>query len=96
VPTYTSPEGLEEVVRSLLKDDQRRSEISRQGSRLVAREHTFDHRAAQIVNLLAPVLAGRLKDLEGRRFDRMILPVTKESPSTDSGIDAEPGIGPGG
>jgi spore maturation protein CgeB len=66
VPTYSDAEELDEVVRILLKDDERRLEISQSASRLVASQHTFSHRGSDIVAELRPLLNSRPANLEGR------------------------------
>ncbi len=68
VPTYSSPEELDAVVSGLLSDPDRRKLIGEEGSRLVAESHTFDHRARQILDLIAPLLAERDMDVDGGRF----------------------------
>jgi spore maturation protein CgeB len=65
VPTYSNAAELEDVIRSLLKDEERRSSISRAASALVLEEHTFSHRAERIIELLRPLLSGRAGDLDG-------------------------------
>jgi GT2 family glycosyltransferase len=69
VPTYSSPEELEEVVRSLLNDEQRRTEISSAASELVTRRHTFTDRAEKLADLVRSLLNGRPKDLDGAVWD---------------------------
>jgi spore maturation protein CgeB len=66
VPTYSDAEELQDIVESLLKDDERRLEISQSASRLVASKHTFSHRANDIIAELRPLLNVRPGDLEGR------------------------------
>jgi spore maturation protein CgeB len=68
VPTYGNAVELGEVVRRLLRDDERRLEISRSASRLVAENHTFAHRADELFSLVRPVLRDRYMDLDGRLF----------------------------
>ena len=71
VPTYGGAEELDSVVRSLLQDEGRRESISRAGRNLVLAEHTFARRAAQLIELLDPLLDDRCPDLEcsKRGFD---------------------------
>jgi len=66
VPVYSDPEQLEERVRALITDDDRRKAISHEAQALVAAEHTFSHRAAQMMDLIQPLLASRPLDLESR------------------------------
>jgi spore maturation protein CgeB len=65
VPTYSNAVELEDVIRSLLKDEERRAGISRAASALVLEQHTFAHRAERIIELLQPLLSGRAGDLDG-------------------------------
>jgi spore maturation protein CgeB len=65
VPTYADGDELNEVVWNLLKDGEHRREISRSASALVAREHTLERRAQDLVDLLRPLLDGRPADLDG-------------------------------
>jgi spore maturation protein CgeB len=69
VPTYTDGDELKEVVWGVLKDDEHRREISRSASGLVVREHTFERRAQEVVDLLGPLLAARPADLDGGSFE---------------------------
>jgi spore maturation protein CgeB len=65
VPTYADGDELKEVVWDILEDDTHRRELSRSASDLVAREHTFERRAQELVDLLRPLLEGRRADLDG-------------------------------
>ena len=68
VPTYDDADELERVVRELLADDDRRRRIALEGAKLVAESHTFTHRAAQLKDLLRPLLEARKKDMEGNKL----------------------------
>ena len=69
VPTYSSPDDLERVVRDIMNDTARRAKIKEEGQTLVAKEHVFTRRAEQILELIRPMLGSRLADLEGRSLD---------------------------
>jgi spore maturation protein CgeB len=64
VPTFDDAELLHEVVRALLADDDRRKRLSHEAQALVATEHTFSRRAAQIMELIRPLLNGKPLDLD--------------------------------
>ena len=68
VPVYSDPEQLEKTVRALVSDDDRRKAISHEAQTLVAGEHTFSHRAGQIMDLIQPLFASRQLDLEAGQF----------------------------
>jgi spore maturation protein CgeB len=72
VPTYSDGSELQEIVTGLLADNDRRKEIARQATALVAAEHTFSRRAEQLIGLLLPLIGDRQKDLEGGRFEMSI------------------------
>jgi spore maturation protein CgeB len=65
VPTYRDAGELGEVVRDLLGDPDRRTELARRGKAAVLGAHTFDHRVRQIVDALRPLLDGRPLDCDG-------------------------------
>ena len=69
VPTYSSPEELEHVVREIMADEHRSQKVRLEGHTLVTKEHTFTRRAEQILDLIRPLLGDRRADLEGNLFD---------------------------
>jgi spore maturation protein CgeB len=69
VPTYADGDELKEVVWDILKDSQHRSEMSRSAAQLMAREHTFERRAHEILDLLRPFLNNRPSDLGGGELE---------------------------
>lgn len=52
VATYDGQDDLRHVVDGLLADDERRRDMGRRGRELVLAEHTFAHRASQLLALL--------------------------------------------
>ena len=65
VPTYSDPNELATLVKSLLEDEERRRQISASASSLIAQHHTMDHRAEDIVSHVEKALVGRPSDLDG-------------------------------
>jgi len=68
VPTFSSPSELVDLVDTYLSNPDARRELTERGRRLVLQKHTFDHRAATIVERIRPLLVGRLRNLEGDRL----------------------------
>jgi spore maturation protein CgeB len=55
VPIYTSRSELRDHVYALFADSDRRADISIKGAELIASQHTFAHRASQIIDALSAV-----------------------------------------
>ncbi|MEM9038637.1 MAG: glycosyltransferase [Actinomycetota bacterium] len=64
VPVYRRRDELIELLQELLRDPDARRELSDRGRKLVASRHTLDHRAVEILDLLAS--PGRGHDIRSR------------------------------
>lgn len=53
VTIYDGPDDLRDVVDELLADPERRGELGRRGREIVLADHTFAHRATQLLDLLS-------------------------------------------
>jgi glycosyltransferase involved in cell wall biosynthesis len=71
VPTFSSPEELSALLDKYLTDPDAREALTARGRRRVLEHHTFEQRAASLVELIWPLLDGRLRDCDGNRFSAL-------------------------
>lgn len=69
VPTFESAAELGRLLETYGTSPEARRTLAARGRKLVLDHHTFDHRAAELAALIAPLLDGRPLDCDGNRFE---------------------------